>query len=280
MAQSLKRGGGSEGGGGVRPPLPRGDAELLSKTPGEAQLWGPGAYPESRPGLALRSAPPRLGRGQCVWRVSRTSTSSSPFACLPPSGARGLPVLPVLPLPSFPLVRCARGGHGFEKGDLSGQPRRASTQAPPAAVWCVAQGRGGGRGCIRREEASEAVPEAVWQAVGGGCRSGWGRLQSVTNAVEAGTCSQGPTRGRGRRSPLFKPPPRCRNQRASVALQARGVVRGLLPGALPRESVSATFPPARVGRPRNQEPPKLGGGGVFCQAIMGADGPHGTDLGT
>ena len=43
------------------------------------------------------------------------------------------------------------------------------------------------QGCIRRKEASEAAPEAVRQAVGGGCRSGWGRLLSVTNAIEAGT---------------------------------------------------------------------------------------------
>ena len=30
----------------------------------------------------------------------------------------------------------------------------------------------------------EAAPEAVRQAVGGGCRSGWGRLLLVTNAIE------------------------------------------------------------------------------------------------
>ena len=47
------------------------------------------------------------------------------------------------------------------------------------------------QGCIRRKGASEAAPEAVRQAVGGGCRSGWGRLLSVTNAIEAGTWRQG-----------------------------------------------------------------------------------------
>ena len=47
------------------------------------------------------------------------------------------------------------------------------------------------QGCIRREGTSEAAPEAVKQAVGGGCQSGWGRLLSVTKAVEAGTCRQG-----------------------------------------------------------------------------------------
>ena len=50
-----------------------------------------------------------------------------------------------------------------------------------------------GRRCIRREGTSEAAPEAVRQAVGGGCQSGWGRLLSVTNAVELGTCGQGDT---------------------------------------------------------------------------------------
>ena len=51
-------------------------------------------------------------------------------------------------------------------------------------------GRSSAQGCIRSERASEAAP-AVGQAVGGGCQSGWGRLLSVTNAVEAGTCRQG-----------------------------------------------------------------------------------------
>ena len=47
------------------------------------------------------------------------------------------------------------------------------------------------QGCIRREGTSEAAPEAVRQAVGGGCQSGWGRLLSVTNAIDAGTWRQG-----------------------------------------------------------------------------------------
>ena len=46
------------------------------------------------------------------------------------------------------------------------------------------------QGCIRRKGTSEAAPEAVRQAVGGGCQSGWGRLLSVTNAMEAGTWRQ------------------------------------------------------------------------------------------
>ena len=44
------------------------------------------------------------------------------------------------------------------------------------------------QGCIRRAGTSEVAPEAVRQAVGGGCRSGCGRLLSVANAIEAGIC--------------------------------------------------------------------------------------------
>ena len=51
-----------------------------------------------------------------------------------------------------------------------------------------------------------------------------------------------------------RPPPPRRNQRASVALLARGLVRAQLRCALPRESMSAAFPPACAGRLRNQKP--------------------------
>ena len=39
---------------------------------------------------------------------------------------------------------------------------------------------------LRGGGGSEAVPGAVRQAVGGGGKSGWGRLLSVTNAMEDG----------------------------------------------------------------------------------------------
>ena len=45
------------------------------------------------------------------------------------------------------------------------------------------------------EGASEAAAEAVRQAVGGGCRSGWGRLLSVTNAIETCIWRQGDSGG-------------------------------------------------------------------------------------
>ena len=49
-------------------------------------------------------------------------------------------------------------------------------------------------GCTARERASEAAPAAVRRAAGG-CKSGWGRLLSVTNAIESGTCRQGTVAG-------------------------------------------------------------------------------------
>ena len=50
---------------------------------------------------------------------------------------------------------------------------------------------GSPKGALEGKGTSEAATEAVGQAVGGGCQSGWGRLLSVTNAIEAGICRQG-----------------------------------------------------------------------------------------
>ena len=61
----------------------------------------------------------------------------------------------------------------------------------PVASPGAGYGRGSQHRCNRREGASEAAPGAVGQAVGGGCQSGWGRLLSVTSAIEAGTWRQG-----------------------------------------------------------------------------------------
>ena len=81
--------------------------------------------------------------------------------------------------------------------------------------------QGRGQGCTGRGGA----PEAVRQAVGGGCQSGWGRLLSVINAIEPGTCRQGDSgwaqAGRlGGGAPPFSMPP-----------WAGGVVRGEAEGA-------------------------------------------------
>ena len=57
-----------------------------------------------------------------------------------------------------------------------------------AVLGGVLRRQGLPQGRIRGEGISKAAPEAVRQAVGGGCQSGWGRLLSVTNAIEAGTC--------------------------------------------------------------------------------------------
>ena len=103
----------------------------------------------------------------------------------------------------------------LEVGPLSGathpQPHQELAASRVRFIRTRLQGcalaGGGGGGCIRRDGTSEVAPEAVEQAVGGGCRSGWGRLLSVTNAIEAGTCRSGDTwaqagrpEGRGVRS--------------------------------------------------------------------------------
>ena len=97
------------------------------------------------------------------------------------------------------------------------QPLWQRAHAPQAtsghATEVVAAGEVDQRqGCIRREGASEAAPAAVTQAVGGGCQSGWGRLLSVTNAVEAGTWRQGDSsqalaRRHGESGGGYPPPP-------------------------------------------------------------------------
>ena len=69
--------------------------------------------------------------------------------------------------------------------------RPTGGQLTPCSLCTDGCGWGQPQGCIGREGTSEAAPEAVRQAVGGGCQSGWGRLPSVTNANEAGTCHQG-----------------------------------------------------------------------------------------
>ena len=70
---------------------------------------------------------------------------------------------------------------------VSGKAPGVSVGSRKCTWWLEGEGQGG----IRREGTSEAAPEAVRSAVGGGCRSGWGRFLSVTNAVEAGSCRQG-----------------------------------------------------------------------------------------
>ena len=61
-------------------------------------------------------------------------------------------------------------------GTLSFKPPPKDRLTPPLPA----------HGCIQTEGSSEAAPEAVRQTVGGGYQSGWERLLSVTNAVEAG----------------------------------------------------------------------------------------------
>ena len=110
----------------------------------------------------------------------------------------------------------------------AGQPPETRVQEDVLDLK-VRAGKGVGQGYIRREGTSEAAPEAVGPAVAEGCRSGWGRLLSVTNAIEAGTwhgIGWAPWRGRGT-SP---------RSNASLGVGAKGS---------PRELNDGTRDPAR-----------------------------------
>ena len=122
------------------------------------------------------------------------------------------------------LVAARRRGQGLDgdgepAGRAGAQCRAPDRNAHLLQTGGQGVGRGGrapGRGCVRGGGGgSEEAPEAVRRAVGGGCRSGWGRLLSVPNAIEAGTCRQGDSGwaqagrpGRARAEPL-SPPFQC-----------------------------------------------------------------------
>ena len=86
---------------------------------------------------------------------------------------------PQRPTESSDPTQHAKGRTGDRPGPRKGATTRRNVT------------QGGGGGCIQKEGTSETAPEAVRQAVGGGCQSGWGRLLSVTNAIEPGPCRQG-----------------------------------------------------------------------------------------
>ena len=117
-------------------------------------------------------------------------------------------------------------------------PKAPALFVPPkGATW----------GCITREGA----PAAVRQAVGGGCQSGWGRLLSVTNAIEAGTWREGDSGwaqdgrfggGGGGYLPPFQCLPGATAEHAAVCggggavpRVSRGAHRGMRAGAGPGE---------------------------------------------
>ena len=98
----------------------------------------------------------------------------------PPPGPRGAARARC---PKRPAI--GKGVGGLQRGSYGTVGER---RVRPEAVETSPEAKGGS---ITREGTPEAAPEPVRQAVGGGCQSGWGRLLSVTNAIEAGTWRQG-----------------------------------------------------------------------------------------
>ena len=89
-------------------------------------------------------------------------------------------------------AQMAADGKGLE-ADVKRLVHKYTTAVRQVSVLrsAVRVGGRGLRGCIRREGTSEAARGAGRQAVVGGCQSGWRRLLSVTNAIEAGAWRQG-----------------------------------------------------------------------------------------
>ena len=88
-----------------------------------------------------------------------------------------------------PITQVAKIAEGQEDRTRSREHATGRSQGDPRMTGvCVVQVP---RDALEPNAASEAAPEAVRQAVGGGCQSGWGRVFSVTNAIEAGTWRQG-----------------------------------------------------------------------------------------
>ena len=120
------------------------------------------------------------------------------------------------PYPPFPKARTGSGGGGTPPPILL---RRTAILMHP---WSHPQG------CIRKEGTSEVAPEAVRQAVGGDCPSGWGgycRLQMPSTRALA---VRGTVAGQ-RRAQRTVPPPtsvrlcpsrRLQRMRGTLALPA------------------------------------------------------------
>ena len=120
----------------------------------------------------------------------------------------GHQLLCVVPRDHFPFLDLVRSRNyqdepsamcfafDLDAGALQGL---AFAVAPPQGMEfadgvCCARARVCQGVAARMKGTSEAAPEAVeavGQAVEGGCQSGWGRLLSVTNVIEAGACRQG-----------------------------------------------------------------------------------------
>ena len=140
----------------------------------------------------------------------------------PPACPKG--VCTPFPLQTPPVAPCdphtLHTPPPFPKPQVLPQCTNAPTSSGPrrGSVWMflgdALEGKGPQRGPQKRlDRRLKEVAKAVGWAVGGGCQSGWWRLLSVTNAIEAGTCRQGdsgwasagrPGGGGGGYLPLFQ----------------------------------------------------------------------------
>ena len=200
-------------GGGYRgcvcdPPPPPGGAEVLkgalidtrrrralcalwaASTPSVAQGrdGGPLGRCLAPPHMSAAPSPRSVGGRGILHTISPPPPSSPQPLRTRPSGTAGVPkaVVPLHSRGSGIRVAVPRPPHLQEQHQVRNVDGNNACRCSNKGVALA-----GGQGCIRREGTAGVTPEAVRQAVGGGCQSGWGRLPSVTNAIEAGTWRQG-----------------------------------------------------------------------------------------
>ena len=146
-------------------------------------VQGPVPRPRAMGGGASARAPPSTrkswgggGQGIVAPTPSRVHRHC-PSAPTPPPAPRGS--VCGRGRAAAPPPPCAPGG-------LREGPGRSPPPPPCAASGRHSPGRQCASGLGSFRERNAVAPAAVRQAVGGGCqKSGWGRLLSVTNAVEA-----------------------------------------------------------------------------------------------
>ena len=122
------------------------------------------------------------------WGGASCRSRSRPGHCSPPSHEAEHPDCAAAVSPALGHRLVAPPPPPPNMGGLRGQKQVRVPRPPISGLHLSPEERFSTCGSVgAREGTSEAAPEAIRSAVGGGCQSGRGRLLSVTNAVEAGT---------------------------------------------------------------------------------------------
>ena len=149
---------------------------------------GESATARPSPKIWALSTPPPPGDTHIPTHL-RTPPNTSEDLGRPPKASEHLRTPPTVGYLCLPIMACLRASVSSSCVSRAPSPwAPAPTNGHPGHRPApIPVPRPLPQGCIRREGTSEAVRSAV----GGGCQSGWWRLLSVTNAIDAGTWRQG-----------------------------------------------------------------------------------------